>query len=783
MWRQVTRWSAGLVPPVVAGWLLLAHEVTGGQLAGYAAYLLLGVLGPGLLVGRALLGRSPLLVADLAVGGTVGMLLELGAWAVAQSLGAGAHLRWWPLPVYALFLLVPRLRRHALPRRYPERLGAGASWLLAVATGAGMVGFRRALELTPLDAGSVNWPVDVPWHLAMVELFTHQLHPEDPQVAGSHLAYHWFSAADMAAASLVSGQDPTLVVTRLWPLPLVALTVGMLVAAAREVTRRAGVAGAVAGLLVAAPAGLEVLSWLELPWDPVFALFSPSQNYSYPVLLLTVVLVLRVLRGARWPVLLPLVALLALSPGVKSANLPVLLSGLLLATTAALGRGGAWRRPAGLAALTGVAALVGTVVIGAGGAAGAQVQLFSTLRRLEPYYEVVGLNGVTAAFHTGPLPPGLDRPGVGLVMGLLVAATLLKYAWVLPGLTLLRRRGPRGGRRHRDPAAWFLAGVGLAGWLLMLVVDQSGASQVYFLGSGTVVWALLAGWGTAALLGATRAAVGGRRTALRVVLGGAAGAAAAVVVWRVADGVAARVLPAPGFHPPGDRTTVPGAQEALAVGVVPVAVLLLAGVGWTLLRQRGPQGPRGTRAGRLLAVSAAVLAASLALNPFYAPPSGPVTLPARWLLSPAEVDAARWLRAHAGPHDVVATNVHCLAGRGQCDARGFWVSALTGRRTYVGGWAYLDETRARGNEGGLPNARQPFHDPGRLAVNDALFVAPSSGLTSYLRDEGVRWVFADTRRGRVSPALDDVATLVHATEDVRVYRLDPPPGRGPVGLR
>ena len=76
----------------------------------YAVYLLLAVLGPGILVSRAVLGRPPLLVAELGVGGVTGLVLTLPAWAVADGIRAGEYLRWWPVAVYLVFALVPPLR-------------------------------------------------------------------------------------------------------------------------------------------------------------------------------------------------------------------------------------------------------------------------------------------------------------------------------------------------------------------------------------------------------------------------------------------------------------------------------------------------------------------------------------------------------------------------------------------------------------------------------------------------------------------------------------------------
>ena len=103
-------------------------------------------------------------------------------------------------------------------------------------------------------------------------------------------------------------------------------------------------------------------------------------------------------------------------------------------------------------------------------------------------------------------------------MALLFLAVMVKYAWILPGLPLLRGRG-----RAVDPAAWVLFGGGLAGWLLMLLIDQAGLSQVYFMTAGMVLWAMLAGWGTVVLLDRVRERHGSRATTRWAVVGAAWG--------------------------------------------------------------------------------------------------------------------------------------------------------------------------------------------------------------------------------------------------------------------
>ncbi|WP_344975028.1 hypothetical protein, partial [Streptosporangium fragile] len=134
--------------------------------------------------------------------------------------------------------------------------------------------------------------------------------------------------------------------------------------------------------------------------------------------------------------------------------------------------------------------------------------------------------------------------------------------------------------------------------------------------------------------------------------------------------------------------------------------------------------------------------------------------------------AGRWLRAHSDPDDLVATNAHCRWGREDpCDSRHLWVTALSERRVLVEGWTYTAANMSRWRPG-LLTERLPFWDAELLRANDAVFHEPSAEAAGRLRDRyGVRWLFADERRGEVSPRLADVAELRFRAGGYAVYRL------------
>ncbi|HYN94415.1 MAG TPA: hypothetical protein VES42_11255, partial [Pilimelia sp.] len=140
------------------------------------------------------------------------------------------------------------------------------------------------------------------------------------------------------------------------------------------------------------------------------------------------------------------------------------------------------------------------------------------------------------------------------------------------------------------------------------------------------------------------------------------------------------------------------------------------------------------------------------------------------------IRAARWVRAHARPGDVVATNAHCRSGdiRGRCDSRHFWVAAYTERRVLVEGWGYTAGAHAQAARTGRSHAVVPYWRPELLAANEALFRAPSPAAADRLRRAyGVRWLLVDLRVQRPPAGLGRVAALRLRVGRCAVYELSP----------
>jgi hypothetical protein len=132
----------------------------------------------------------------------------------------------------------------------------------------------------------------------------------------------------------------------------------------------------------------------------------------------------------------------------------------------------------------------------------------------------------------------------------------------------------------------------------------------------------------------------------------------------------------------------------------------------------------------------------------------------------SRVDAARWVRDHGTPRDVLVTNVHCLAVvNGWCDARSFWLSAYAERRVLVEGWSFAPRVAALG-------AYTPFWDQELLRRNDEAFTAPTAHGLRELRDGyGVRWLVVDRTVGVESPELAGLARLAYDNGRMAVYEL------------
>jgi hypothetical protein len=128
-----------------------------------------------------------------------------------------------------------------------------------------------------------------------------------------------------------------------------------------------------------------------------------------------------------------------------------------------------------------------------------------------------------------------------------------------------------------------------------------------------------------------------------------------------------------------------------------------------------------------------------------------------------EADAARWLRGHSGPDDVVATNWH--------GSLSFWLNAYSERRTLVGSWNYAPRALDESKRLNVNAAYVPFWDSELLAANDAAIYEPTAQRIAWLRARGVRWIFVLRTFRQESSTLVDYASQRWTTSGVAIYQL------------
>ncbi|MCK2215192.1 hypothetical protein MF672_015555 [Actinomadura sp. ATCC 31491] len=307
------------------------------------------------------------------------------------------------------------------------------------------------------------------------------------------------------------------------------------------------------------------------------------------------------------------------------------------------------------------------------------------------------------------------------------------------------------GRRVVEPSLLLLVGMGVAGVGAVLMLGHPAESQLYFLESVrpylsvAAVCGVVAAWRRARPVG-WRAPVGWGAV-------GAAVALAVLAVEAVLDGV----------------VRVPADTSGLLWVVGPY--LGLAGVAvavWLRVVKCRGVGRRGAGLVVVALLAGYGVPASASAVVGHVVPDGERR---ERVIPRGGREAARWVREHSGPGDVVATDLHCRAVAGPaCDSRHYWVAAFSERRVLVEGWAYAESTLSRAGATGGSYLDVPFADAARLAANDAVFTAPAAENVRELgRRHGVRWLFTGNTR-----KLDEYAVLRFRNARFSVYEI---PGR------
>lgn len=763
--RRLTWASLGPVGIRVLPWLLASGVACAALLqtgtpavdvGRYVAYWGFAVTLPGLLLVRATIGTRGNWPEDVALGAVTGLGLELVCFAIWSLLGIQQQLGLWPVVVVLIFLVVPRLRTHwriAFPQPQPLLW----SWGVASAIAACTLTVRQSAFAAPMPPSGGLYNQDVTWHLSIVHELTRSFPPQIPQVVGQVLRYHWFSHVHMAAAHLVSGAPEATIVLRLWIIPLLALTALIGARLAMELSGRWW-SGPVAawGLIV-----LEGTSLLPVPGEAeVIFPTSPSQVYVLPLVLGVAILIVRALRGQRLRAGWALLALiLAAAAGAKPTAMPLILAGTCLAgLSLLLQRRRPWRAALVVAAMVAVILPVSLLFIAGSDGGRTRISLFDFVEFNPLYHRLTGA-GLHPSF--GPiLPEGVNDLSARsiLILAILLLVPLVDNVARLVPFASFESRALR-----KDPAAWFMAGVVIAGWGVYLTLSHPAYSQAYFLRLANPMASVFGAWVLAVAVPSK--ARSGRRVGAVLASGTLIGSGVVALGRAVTPPLAGHTK---------DLAAV------VASVVAPLLVLfaaIVAGViGWVLVRRKVP-GLRGWGLGLALAalvlggpvedeISGTVRDGIFFVADTAVPEGGSVAGALDgYRLSPAAGAAAAWLNQHTPNDAVIATNRHCIEGpqRPRCLSLAFWVSGLGGRRTVLEGWGYTSAATSA-------SAQTPF--PERLAVNDVVFTDPSAQNVNLLRQRyGASWLVADTSAGQVSPQLPRFAAPRFSSGQLTIYEL------------
>jgi hypothetical protein len=321
-------------------------------------------------------------------------------------------------------------------------------------------------------------------------------------------------------------------------------------------------------------------------------------------------------------------------------------------------------------------------------------------------------------------------------------------------------------RQLHRPQYVLLIGIGLPALAIMLLLDQTGGSHGFFLQSARPYLALAAAAGLAGTFSDFRHR---RRGALLLLGGGVAGAVVILAVRAISDPL-----------PPSVTRLGHGKTLMLAIAKPYLAVIFLVAliaVALLAMRRRWP-----VLSGSIVAIVIAVVTGCTLPSVYDQIKGNAEAAQARGWLWQAEQPpttpegtrrAARWLRDHSDPNDLVATNQHCrpLPGSTACDNRIFWFAAYSERHFLVESWGYTAQSHVEAKRQHTYAATIEFWDPQLVAVNDAAFTTPSAETVGRLRDEyHVRWLLVDERLNP-SPDLARFATLRYRSGGCAVYEL------------
>lgn len=743
--------AAGLAVAWLAIWLMAGHA-SADSIVSLVRFWIFGITLPGTILWRLASPFRHNLIEDIAAGSLVGVSVLLLVYMAVAPIGLQEWAWLWAAPVVIAAVCVPSWRPRILSR-VERPVSPMTAWLVALALALPLYGIGRYRNLVPApytDARS-NSP-DMAFHQALAASARSDFPLQAPYVQGEQMDYHYFWHQFTAAVSWATGINLTDLVYTIGWVPLLLAGTALIFALTDRLAPGSRWAGPLAIAVASIGGTVNAYPSVTLPAEGLITYVwgSPTQNLGGALIVLLAVIGIDLLRGRSGPgtwVLFVVIA--AAASGSKATVLPLIICGLALVVFVRLCYGRFAKVALLTAAVLGGLFAASIVVVFGMHSSGLAVKPWITFAKVGVYPLVADA-----------LPPGrLDHSA----MWITAITTCLGLVLGTAGLLVLTGTAARW---FRDPGMIFLVGISIAGFSGMVLTDQPGTSQLYFHRTAVPIIAALAAAGAWMLV----FWFADRRSDLAVLASivggiGATALARAIVKALPSDG-------RPFRKPDGSLTGLisPWLWTICLLALVAVLVTVV----WKRVANRRGRPTRIAMASFVLAGMGAGLFLPLQAMTEYAPVSlAPQT--DKQLLGPSrsQTAAALWLKDHAAPDDLIATNAHCaMKNTNGCDARHFWISALTERHVLLEGWAYTNTLNDLVAGTGLGPNGLPFWDQARLEENDRAFISPSRDNLRVLREKyGVRWLYADPTQTLLSPNLGAFATLRFKASDALVYEL------------
>lgn len=735
-------------PFVVAVGLLLGFGVELGEPIRYGLFELFFAALPGILLFGALTGWRGSRLTAIAVGWSLGYVLEL----LFFNLTAAIDLRelLWIYPLLFLAALGPNAYRFWSSRRsdslqsdsWADPASRWGAALGAISLSVGFIylalGEFSAVELAR-DAQSATYFQDVSYHLSIAAEALHHWPIENPSVAGESLRYHTFAHMHAAAGAQITGLELEVVLNRffgIFQLGLLSLQIFVL---GRWVGRRAIVGGvAVALMLVAGELDLDPDR--VAPFLGQFLrsfMLSPSFAFGLSFLgALAILLWERIEIGERSRGSLVVMVLLVIgASGAKAAVIPVAFGGLTAVFVYQR-----WVTPKAASGIGRDIAIVSVVFVAmygllyaGGGSSGLTI---------DPLRILGASIGEFFIGFSDPGPGGLVLWAAFTPLGLLAALTPV----IAAGFVVVRRG------RNLGPGRVFALGGFLAGMVATFAFGHPAGGQLYF---GMYGYLLLIPVAAEGIVLAVESIAPERRRSLAIgtAIGLAGAVAMSIIGWTVSDR--------------------PGVNYAVAYGGLG---LLALGSILVLVRRRGRAIGAPSIALPFLAVffvSASAIDAPLdwASDPIQRIAEGqsayaPSALGSLHGLDRDLYEGLRWVRANSDPDELIAVNNHWAEDTDTVPVF-FYYSAFAERRVLIESWLYSPPSYELGYGLVQQGLATPYAE--LVELNDAAFDGRPAALAG-LAEKGVDLLLVDRLNGDAQE-LPDPARPVFSNSALAVYRL------------